>query len=200
MASAPNRIIRSRGGQSSVWRHRDSGYTPRLARFEPIQTTNRMAEPSHLDSSGRARMVDVATKAETLRRAVAGCRIRLGPEAARTMREGRASKGDVEAVARIAGIQAAKRTAELIPLCHPLRTSSVAIELAFDDETVLGVRATVTGVDRTGFEMEAMVACTVAALTVYDMLKAVEKGIAIDDVRLLEKSGGKSGDWRREAP
>jgi len=144
-------------------------------------------------------MVDVASKPETARRAVAGCRILLGSEAARTMREGRASKGDVQAVARIAGIQAAKRTAELIPLCHPLRTSAVAIDLAFEEEQVLRVEATVTGVDRTGFEMEAMVACTVAALTVYDMLKAVEKGIVVSDVRLLEKSGGKSGDWRRDA-
>jgi len=158
-----------------------------------------MAEPSHLDSSGRARMVDVAGKPETARRAVAGCRILLGADAARTMREGRASKGDVEAAARIAGIQAAKRTAELIPLCHPLRTSTVAIELDFEEEDVLGVRATVTGIDRTGFEMEAMVACSIAALTVYDMLKAVEKGIVVTDVRLLEKSGGKSGDWKSEA-
>ena len=157
-----------------------------------------MPEPSHLDSSGRARMVDVASKPETARRAVAGCRILLGADAARTMREGRASKGDVEATARIAGIQAAKRAAELIPLCHPLRTSSVAVDMGFDEDQVLSVRATVTGVDRTGFEMEAMVACSVAALTVYDMLKAVEKGIQITDVRLLEKSGGKSGDWTRE--
>ena len=144
-------------------------------------------------------MVDVASKPETARRAVAGCRILLGADAARTMREGRASKGDVEAAARIAGIQAAKRTADLIPLCHPLRMSAVAVEMGFDEDQVLAVRAIVTGVDRTGFEMEAMTACTVAALTVYDMLKAVEKGIVISDVRLLEKSGGKSGDWMRES-
>ena len=143
-------------------------------------------------------MVDVAHKPETERRAVAGCRIQLGADAARTMREGRASKGDVESVARIAGIQAAKRTAELIPLCHPLRTSSVAVDFDFESEQVLAVRATVIGVDRTGFEMEAMVACTLAALTVYDMLKAVEKGIVVSDVRLLRKSGGKSGAWERE--
>ncbi|MHC4954605.1 MAG: cyclic pyranopterin monophosphate synthase MoaC [Planctomycetota bacterium] len=156
-----------------------------------------MAEPTHLDSSGRARMVDVAGKPETARRAVAGCRIHLGPEAARTMREGRASKGDVAAAARLAGIQAAKRTAELIPLCHPLRTSAAHIDLEFEEEGVLGVTAEVVGVDRTGFEMEAMVACSIAALTVYDMLKAVEKGIVVSDVRLLEKSGGKSGEWKR---
>ena len=157
-----------------------------------------MPEPTHLDSAGRAHMVDVAKKPETERRAVAACRVRLGDAAARAMRTGRAAKGDVEATARIAGIQAAKRTAELIPLCHPLRTSSVSIDIEFEDETVLGVSATVTGVDRTGFEMEAMVACTTAALTIYDMLKAVEKGIVIDSVRLLAKSGGKSGDWKRE--
>jgi len=157
-----------------------------------------MVEPSHLDAAGRARMVDVSRKPETERRAVAGCRIHLGAQAARTMREGRASKGDVAATARIAGIQAAKRTAELIPLCHPLRTSSVAVDFEFESEQVLAVSATVTGVDRTGFEMEAMVACTLAALTVYDMLKAVEKGIVVSDVRLLRKSGGKSGEWERE--
>jgi cyclic pyranopterin phosphate synthase len=123
--------------------------------------------------------------------------VRLGEEAARQMREGRASKGDVEAAARLAGIQAAKRTAELIPLCHPLRTSAVAVELEFETPLVLAIRATVTGVDRTGFEMEAMVAASTAALTVYDMLKAVEKGIEVTDLRLLEKSGGKSGEWKR---
>jgi cyclic pyranopterin phosphate synthase len=156
-----------------------------------------MPEPSHLDAAGRARMVDVAHKPETTRRAVAGCRVRLGEEASIQMREGRASKGDVEATARLAGIQAAKRTAELIPLCHPLRTSSVAVEFAFESDQVLGITATVIGVDRTGFEMEAMVAVSTAALTVYDMLKAVSKGIEISDLRLLEKSGGKSGEWKR---
>ena len=157
-----------------------------------------MPEPTHLDSAGRAHMVDVAKKPETERRAIAACRVRLGEAAARTLREGLASKGDVEAAARIAGIQASKRTAELIPLCHPLRTSSVAIDLDFESETVLGVSATVTGVDRTGFEMEAMVGCTIAALTVYDMLKSIHKGIVVDNVRLLFKSGGKSGDWKLE--
>jgi cyclic pyranopterin phosphate synthase len=157
-----------------------------------------MTEPSHLDPSGRARMVDVANKPETARRAVAGCRVILGADAARQMREGRASKGDVHAAARIAGIQAAKRTAELIPLCHPLRATKVGIELAFDGDD-LEIQAEVIGIDRTGFEMEAMVAASVAALTVYDMLKAVEKGIQITDLRLLEKSGGKSGQWSRGA-
>jgi len=156
-----------------------------------------MAQPSHLDESGRARMVDVAGKPETERRAVAACRVVLGAEAAEQMRSGRASKGDVEAAARLAGIQAAKRTAELIPLCHPLRTTAVDLDFAFDEPTVLSIRATVTGVDRTGFEMEAMVAASTAALTVYDMLKAVTKGIEITDLRLLAKSGGKSGEWTR---
>ena len=155
-----------------------------------------MTEPSHLDSSGRARMVDVAPKPETARRAVAGCRVVLGEEAARQMREGRASKGDVEAAARIAGIQAAKKTSDLIPLCHPLRASKVAVDFAFDGDD-LEIKAEVTGVDRTGFEMEAMVAAATAAMTVYDMLKAVEKRIEITDLRLLEKSGGKSGDFAR---
>ena len=141
-------------------------------------------------------MVDVANKPETARRAVAGCRVRLGAEAAAQMREGRASKGDVAAAARLAGIGAAKRTAELIPLCHPLRTSSVNVDFAFEGDDLL-ITAEVNGVDRTGFEMEAMVAASTAALTVYDMLKAVSKGIEVADLRLLAKSGGKSGDWAR---
>ena len=144
-------------------------------------------------------MVDISAKQETLRRARAGCRVRLGPAAAETMRSGTASKGDVAAAARIAGIQAAKRTAELIPLCHPLRTSSVLVDLDFEDEKTLRITAEVSGLDRTGFEMEAIVAASVAAMTVYDMLKSVDKGIEITDLRLLEKSGGKSGDWRRDA-
>jgi len=156
-----------------------------------------MAEPTHLDSEGKAHMVDVASKPETVRRARAACRVVLGPEAAEAMRSGTAAKGDVAAAARLAGIQAAKRTSELIPLCHPLRTTSVKVEIAFEDARTLGVTAEAGGVDRTGFEMEAIVATTVAAMTVYDMLKAVDKGITITDVRLLEKSGGKSGHWRR---
>jgi cyclic pyranopterin phosphate synthase len=154
-----------------------------------------MAEPTHLDARGRARMVDVSAKPETARRAVAGCRVRLTPSAAESLRSGTASKGDVAAAARLAGISAAKRTSELIPLCHPLRTSSVEISLDFEDETTLGVKAEALGVDRTGFEMEALVAASTAALTVYDMLKAVDKSIRITDLRLLSKSGGKSGDW-----
>jgi cyclic pyranopterin phosphate synthase len=144
-------------------------------------------------------MVDVSEKPETIRRAVAACRVRLGAEAAASMRSGRASKGDVAATARLAGIHAAKQTSDLIPLCHPLRTTSVAVEFAFEDEHTLGVTAEAVGVDRTGFEMEAIVAAATAAMTVYDMLKAVDKGIEITDLRLLEKSGGKSGTWVRGA-
>jgi len=159
-----------------------------------------MTEPTHLDPAGKARMVDVAAKPETRRVARAGCRLRLGPEAARQMREGRAAKGDVAAAARLAGIGAAKRTSDLIPLCHPLRTGSVAVDLAFEDESTLAVTAEVSGVDRTGFEMEALTAAAVAALTVYDMLKAVDRSMVVTDLRLLAKSGGRSGDWTREEP
>jgi cyclic pyranopterin phosphate synthase len=155
-------------------------------------------EPTHLDARGRARMVDVHAKPESLRRAKAGCFVRLGPKAAASMRSGAAGKGDVGAAARLAGIQAAKRTSELIPLCHPLRMSSAAVEIEFSDETTLRVTALVTGVDRTGFEMEALVAASTAALTVYDMLKAVDRSITITDLGLIEKSGGKSGPWARE--
>ena len=145
-------------------------------------------------------MVDVSAKPETRRRAVATCLVRLGPEAAETMRSGTASKGDVAAAARLAGISAGKRTSELIPLCHPLRTTSIEVDLGFEGEAALRVTATAVGVDRTGFEMEALVAASTAALTVYDMLKAVDKAITITDLRLVEKSGGKSGDWSRSEP
>ena len=116
------------------------------------------------------------------------------------MRSGIASKGDVAAAARLAGICAGKRTSELIPLCHPLRTTSIEVDLDFEGETELRVTAAAVGVDRTGFEMEALVAASTAALTVYDMLKAVDKAITITDLRLVEKSGGKSGDWSRSEP
>lgn len=143
-------------------------------------------------------MVDVSRKPETERQATAACRVRLSPEAAECMRSGTAGKGDVAAAARLAGIAAAKRTSDLIPLCHPLRTTSVSVDLDFEDEHTLGVEAMAAGVDRTGFEMEAMVAAATAALTIYDMLKAMDKGIVISDLRLLRKSGGKSGTWARD--
>ncbi len=156
-----------------------------------------MVEPTHLDAAGRARMVDLSRKPETERHARAGCRVRLGQAAAEALRTGRAGKGDVAAAARVAGIAAAKKASDLIPLCHPLRLGAAAVDLSFEDETTLAVTAEVSGTDRSGFEMEALVAASVAALTVYDMLKAVDKAITITDLRLLEKSGGKSGRWTR---
>lgn len=143
-------------------------------------------------------MVDVASKEETRRHAVAACRVRMSRAAADAVRRGDAKKGDVFGIARFAGIQAGKRTSELIPLCHPVRTTHVSVELEFEDETTLSVRATAAGVDRTGMEMEAMTAAALAALAVYDMVKAVDRSVTVTDLRLVEKSGGKSGLWRRE--
>ena len=145
-------------------------------------------------------MVDVGGKPVTARRALAEARVSMGEAAWSALSENRAAKGDVLAVARIAGISAAKRTGELIPLCHPLGLDSVSVEFELDEES-RGVRvlAEARCEGRTGVEMEALTAASLAALTIYDMLKAVEKGIEIGGLRLLEKSGGKSGDWRREA-
>ncbi len=156
-----------------------------------------MPDPTHLDARGQARMVDVSGKPETARRAVAACRVRLGAASAEAFRAGTAGKGDVAAAARLAGIGAAKRTSDLIPLCHPLRTTAVEIGLSFEDPRTLAIEAAAAGVDRTGFEMEAMTAASVAALTVYDMLKGIDREITITDLRLLSKSGGKSGSWVR---
>jgi cyclic pyranopterin phosphate synthase len=140
-------------------------------------------------------MVDVGGKAETARVAIASGRIRMSPEALAAIREGDVPKGDVLAAARIAGIMAAKKTAELIPLCHPLTLDSVGVDFAFEED---GLRATATAslTGRTGVEMEAMTACSIALLTIYDMAKAIDKGMVIGDVRLIEKRGGKSGTWR----
>jgi cyclic pyranopterin monophosphate synthase len=156
------------------------------------------SELTHLDDSGRARMVDVGEKAATERRAVARAVVRVSVETARAVQAGDAPKGDVLGVARIAGIQAAKRTAELIPLCHPLALTYVGVEgsiEASEGRIVLTAEARTTG--PTGVEMEAMTAATVAALTVYDMVKGIERGAEIEEVVLLEKSGGRSGLWRR---
>ena len=152
-------------------------------------------ELSHLDASGRARMVDVSGKPETQRWAVARGHVLLSPETLRLARAGDLKKGDLRAVAELAGVMAAKRTAELIPLCHPLPLTQVQVDLAFDDGLpgVL-VTATVRTTGRTGVEMEAMTAVTVAALTVYDMVKGIDRRARITDVRLLEKHGGRSGD------
>jgi cyclic pyranopterin monophosphate synthase len=158
------------------------------------------SELTHLDSSGRARMVDVGEKPATERRAVARAVVRVSAETAHAVQAGDAPKGDVVGVARIAGIQAAKRTAELIPLCHPLALTFVGVEGAIDvsdGRIVLTAEARTTG--PTGVEMEAMTAATVAALTVYDMVKGIERGAEIAEVVLLEKSGGRSGLWRRGA-
>ncbi|MFQ5843734.1 MAG: cyclic pyranopterin monophosphate synthase MoaC [Planctomycetota bacterium] len=159
-----------------------------------------MAEASHFDSRGRARMVDVSDKPETLRRAEAACRVCMGPEAAEAARSGRAAKGDVLAAARLAGVQAAKRTPELIPLCHAIRLTRVSVDLDFEDESTLVVHSEALAVDRTGAEMEALLAASVAALTVYDMLKALDRTMVVTDLRLLAKSGGRSGAWQREEP
>jgi len=152
---------------------------------------------THFDAAGRAAMVDVSAKAETVREAVARGRITMRPETLALIAEGRAGKGDVLGVARLAGIMAAKRTAELIPLCHPLPLSSASVELELGDGAV-EITATVRTAGRTGVEMEAMTAVTVAALTVYDMVKAADRGMTVEAVRLVRKSGGKSGLY--EAP
>jgi cyclic pyranopterin phosphate synthase len=158
-------------------------------------------ELTHLDDSGRARMVDVGEKPATERRAVAQAIVRVSPETAQSVVAGNAPKGDVLGVARIAGIQAAKRTSELIPLCHPLALTFVGVEGTIDvsqGRIVLTAEARTTG--PTGVEMEAMTAASVAALTVYDMVKGIERGAEIAEVVLLEKSGGRSGHWTRVAP
>jgi cyclic pyranopterin phosphate synthase len=154
-------------------------------------------ELTHLDEHGSARMVDVGAKPVTHRQASAEAMIRMRPETLAMIVEGRAPKGDVFAVARIAGIQAAKRTPDLIPLCHPLPITSVAVDLEPKDSGV-HIVATCTTDGKTGIEMEALTAASTAALALYDMCKAVDRGMEIAHVRLLEKSGGASGHWLRE--
>lgn len=154
-----------------------------------------MSKLTHLDSDGAAHMVDVGGKPETQRRAVASGRIAMSAEALEAIRAGNAPKGDVLGTARIAGIMAAKRTGELIPLCHPLGLEAVNIDFDYEDAAI---RATATAslTGKTGVEMEAMTAVSVALLTIYDMAKAIDKGMVIGDVRLIAKTGGKSGDWK----
>lgn len=149
---------------------------------------------THLDADGAARMVDVGGKPATARRAVASGRITMSEQALAAIREGNAPKGDVLGTARIAGIMAAKRTGELIPLCHPLGLEAVSVDFAYE-EGAIRATATASLTGRTGVEMEAMTATSVALLTIYDMAKAIDKGMVISDVRLIAKSGGKSGDW-----
>jgi cyclic pyranopterin phosphate synthase len=158
-------------------------------------------ELTHLGDDGRARMIDVGDKATTERRAVARARLRMAPETARAVERGDGPKGEVLGVARIAGIQAAKRTADLIPLCHPLPLSFVDVSARVDAEAgAVELLAEARTVGQTGVEMEAMTAASVAALTVYDMVKGLERGVAIESVVLVSKSGGRSGEWRLEEP
>jgi len=154
---------------------------------------------THLDERGAARMVDVGDKPETRREALAECVVRLGPESVQALRDSTLAKGDALAVARVAGIMAAKRTSELIPLCHPLPLTSVDLDFETKADRVrIRARARVSG--RTGVEMEALTAAAVAGLTVIDMVKGVDRFAYLESVRLLEKSGGRSGSWRRQEP
>jgi cyclic pyranopterin phosphate synthase len=159
-----------------------------------------MTSLTHIDDQGHAAMVDVGAKAVTTRTAVAAGEVRMAPATLVAIRAGTAPKGDVLAAARIAGIMAAKRTPELIPLCHTLLLTKVAVEFTIDDvESRVLITATVRCNGQTGVEMEALTAVSVAALTIYDMAKALDKAMVIGDIRLLQKSGGKSGDWQRDA-
>lgn len=151
---------------------------------------------THVDESGAARMVDVSGKDVTVRTATASGRVLVSPEVVALLRGDGVPKGDALAVARIAGVMGAKRTPDLVPLCHPLAVSGVTVDLSLTDEAV-EIVATVRTTDRTGVEMEALTAVSVAALTVVDMVKAVDKGAVITDVRVEAKTGGKSGDWSR---
>jgi cyclic pyranopterin phosphate synthase len=157
-----------------------------------------MSKLTHLDHEGAAHMVDVGGKPATARRAVASGRITMSAEALAAIRAGNAPKGDVLGTARIAGIMAAKRTGDLIPLCHPLGLEAVSVDFGYEAD---GIRATATAslTGRTGVEMEAMTAASIALLTIYDMAKAIDKGMVISEVRLIEKTGGKSGDWKAHA-
>ena len=159
-----------------------------------------MARPpglTHFDASGQATMVDVSAKAETAREATARARITMQPDTLALIVSGTARKGDVLGVARLAGIMAAKRTADLIPLCHPLPIAAVTVDLVADSElSAVEITATVRTTGRTGVEMEALTAASVAALTVYDMCKAVDRGMVVENLRVVAKSGGASGDFR----
>lgn len=156
-----------------------------------------MSKLTHLGEDGSAHMVDVGGKAAAARRAVASGRITMAPEALAAIRDGDAPKGDVLGTARIAGIMAAKRTGELIPLCHPLGLEAVNIDFDYE-ESAIRVTATASLTGKTGVEMEAMTAVSVALLTIYDMAKALDRGMVISEVRLIAKSGGKSGEWKAD--
>ena len=155
-----------------------------------------MGDFTHLDDQGRARMVDVGDKASSRRKAIARAEIHMSPETIQALTQGGIPKGDVLAVARVAGIQAAKKTAELIPLCHPLPLTSVTVEFEIKEDRV-EIESKVETFGQTGVEMEALTACSVAALTIYDMCKALDRLMVIESVALWEKEGCKSGDWKR---
>lgn len=154
---------------------------------------------THLDPAGRARMVDVTPKEPTHRRAIARGRVSMTAETALAVAQGAIKKGDVLAVARVAGIQAAKRCSDLVPLCHPLLVGAVTVNFEILDTSIV-IESQVETVDRTGVEMEALTACSVAALTVYDMCKSKDREMAISDIALWEKTGGRSGHYRRAEP
>src|SRR5713226_10135832 len=156
-----------------------------------------MSDLTHFDEHGASRMVDTSGKPETLREARASGLVRMAPATAALIRDRALAKGDVLEVARLAGIMAAKRTGDLIPLCHPLPVTAVAIDFTFEGDTVLRIEATARVIGRTGVEMEALTAVSVAALTIYDMCKAVDRTMSIERIRLEEKSGGRSGIFRR---
>ena len=164
----------------------------------PLEQEAPAAKLTHFDEAGAAHMVEVGAKPETARVAIASGSIVMAPATARTIAAGRIGKGDVLGVARLAGIQAAKRAADLIPLCHPLRLTGVDVDLRVDG-AVVRITATVRAFDRSGVEMEALAAVSAAALTVYDMCKAIDRGMVISDIRLDEKRGGKSGTWTRQS-
>ncbi|HMF16906.1 MAG TPA: cyclic pyranopterin monophosphate synthase MoaC [Gemmataceae bacterium] len=157
-----------------------------------------MSELSHFDEKGGSRMVDTSDKPETLREARASGQVRMQPATAKLIRDRALAKGDVLEVARLAGIMAAKRTGELIPLCHPLPITSVRIDFSFAQDDLLSIEATVRVFGRTGVEMEALTAVSVAGLTVYDMCKSVDRSMTLERIRLEEKSGGKSGTFQRQ--
>lgn len=153
---------------------------------------------THLDEQGRARMVDVGAKPESERVAVAAGAVYVQPETMRLIRDGALKKGDVLTVARIAGIMAAKRTSELIPLCHPIALTQIEVDLTLNEaQNAVEIRATARTIGKTGVEMEALTAVSAAALTVYDMAKAIDRGMRISDIRLMEKHGGQHGDYVR---
>ena len=165
---------------------------------ESNQAQADVAELTHFDAAGRARMVDVGGKDETERVAVAAGRVRMAPATATLVREGRAAKGDVLAVAQVAAIMGAKRAPDVIPMCHPLLLTRIDVGFEVGEDEIR-IQATVATRGRTGVEMEALTAVATAGLTIYDMLKAVDRGMTIDDIRLERKEGGRSGVWSRES-